>query len=96
MSDDKMLKIADLLSEASDVITEYVYDQERLKDELKKNSENLKNQVLDKEIIIQSLKIEIEQQDKIIEKLKNPPPPPPPPPVTFDEIKKKKKYWWVS
>jgi hypothetical protein len=76
------MKIADLLSEASDIIPEYVFEQERLRDELKKNSEVLKQQILDQDIFIQELKKKIEKQDQIIHKLKNPP------------CEEKKKTWW--
>jgi len=72
MSDDKMLKIADLLQEASDLIPEYVYDQERVRDGFKKNSEELKQQILDQEMLIQDLKKQLDKQDQIIRDLRNP------------------------
>jgi hypothetical protein len=88
MSDDtKMLKIADLLQEASDLIPDYVYSQERVRDELKKNSEDLKQQILDQEIIIQDLKKELDKQQQIIHDLKQPKP-------KTNSTEKGKKTWW--
>ncbi len=56
----KIMKIADTLNEASDLIPEYVFEQEMIRDNLKKHNEDLKQQILDKDLQIQDLKQQLD------------------------------------
>ena len=60
---DEIEKIANLLHEVSKLFPEYIFNQERLRDELNKSNEDLKQSIIEKDRIIEVLNKQLEEQN---------------------------------